>query len=73
MDDINKNLSANIFGDVACDGLHAYVVVELEYFTRLDTDSRRLILTTIRDEWRDEFDGERITFKTWDGSIIAEM
>ena len=74
VDDIDKDLKANVFGKVTCKGDHLYVVLEDDYFVRVEYRAKRLALESIRDEWvKSACYGKRVTFTRWDGSIVAEL
>ncbi|WP_146441056.1 hypothetical protein [Crateriforma conspicua] len=73
VDELDDRLSADIFGTVTCKGKHAFVVLEADYFVRLDPKAKRELLTRLRDEWVNRCFGNKVTFKTWDGKIVAEL
>lgn len=73
VDEVDGNLKANIFGEVTCKGSHAYVVLESDYFNRLDEAAKRLTLTSVRDQWVTRCHGTNLTFKKWDGTVVAEL
>jgi hypothetical protein len=71
VDDIDQKLNANIFGDVTVTGKHAFVVVEASFFVKMAPDAQRLALEGIRDQWFSKCYGTNITFKTWNGTVVA--
>ncbi len=73
VDEIDEKTDASIFGEVTCEGGHAYVVVDADYFIRINEKSRMHLLTGISDQWREKCNGTAVTFKTLKGAIVAEM
>ena len=73
VDEVDEKIKANVFGKVTCEGDHLYVVLEKDYFTRLDESTKRLATTSVRDQWVKKCYGKRVTFKRWNGEIVAEL
>lgn len=73
VDDVDKKLGANIFGTVSTSGRSAKIIIESEYFTRLEPDAQRLALETVAKAWKDQCYGKEIKFTTWNGKPVAEF
>jgi DNA-directed RNA polymerase subunit M/transcription elongation factor TFIIS len=72
-DDLDKNLDANIFGKVTSNGSDAQVVLEEAFFVKMESEAQRSLIENVRDLWFTKCYGKTITFKTWNGSVIAKF
>lgn len=73
VDEVDERVKSNIFGSVKCEGDHLFVVVESDYFVKLDERTKRLALTSVRDQWVNKCYGKRVTFTKWNGEVVAEL
>lgn len=73
VDDVDQKLGANIFGTVSTSGRSAKIIIESEYFTRLEPDAQRLALETVAKAWKEQCYGKEIKFTTWNGKLVAEF
>ena len=73
MDELDEKIHANVFGKVTVVGKDAEVVLEESYFEKMAPDVQRFTLEQVRDIWFTKCYGKSITFKTWNGSIVAKF
>jgi len=72
LDDVDSQIRANVFGKASVDGRHLVVTLEDDYFS-LDEKTKRYALTKIHETWVKDCYGNKSTFKSWDGKVVAEF
>jgi hypothetical protein len=72
-DDLDSKLNANIFGKVTSSGTDAQVVLEEAFFGKMESEAQRALIENVRDIWFTKCYGKTITFKTWNGTVIAKF
>jgi predicted RNA-binding Zn-ribbon protein involved in translation (DUF1610 family) len=74
VDEIDERLKTNVFGRVTRKGDHLFVVLQNDYFEKMDERTQRFALESIRDQWiKSACYGKKVTFTRWDGSVVAEL
>lgn len=73
VDEVDQRLNANIFGKVTTSGRSAKVIVESDYFAKLDAKSQRFAIETIAEQWKTKCYGKDIKFTSWNGQVVAEF
>jgi hypothetical protein len=58
---------------VTSNGSDAQVVLEEAFFVKMESEAQRSLIENVRDLWFTKCYGKTITFKTWNGSVIAKF
>jgi hypothetical protein len=73
VDDMDRHMKTDVYGQVTQKGSHAFVVLESDFFTRMDPKTQRFAIESVRDRWFHDCNGKNITFKTWNGTVVADF